>query len=826
MHRNFVLCTVFTIAGSLAACSRGNGPEPATPRPERAAVSQDTAGAGGRGAGAPRPYARVITPEARTRVGLFKTHLVGDRLYCEIPKSELNKDMIVMSRPITATGGFGGGPGAGNRVVAWERDGHRIVLRGRSFEISADTAAAIYSAVAAQRTGPIIARFNIEAWGPDSASVIEVTRLFTTNVPEFAAVNTPTADRSFVESAVAFPDVVNVVYTQTGTQTPQASAAGRGPGGSGSQQRAQATTVRVHWSMLKLPEDPMRPRLHDRRIGLNSVTTIDYSRPEHRAEERRYVRRYRLEKRDPNAEISEPVKPIVFWIDPATPEWLVPWVKKGIEAWRPAYEGAGFRNAIEGRVAPANDPDFSMFDARYSVIYWRPSTTQNATGGQVVDPRTGEILKAEVNMYHNVMNLLRNWYFTQVGPLDPRARNLPLPDSLMGRLVEYVVTHEVGHAIGFPHNMKASAMYPADSIRSVEFLRRMGSHVATLMDYSRFNYVAQPEDNIPLDLLIPVVGPYDRFAIMWQNKPIPGARTPDDERPVLDQWARMQDSIPWLRFETSDATADPHALTEAVGDNDAVKSSTLGMRNLRRVSEMLIEATVRPGNDYSLLNELYGNMVSQWGRYNNHVAAIIGGAETFERYGTGPRFEPLAEERQREAMRYLAQNAFQVPDFIVREDILRRIEQEGITTRVRNAQAGVLNSLLSTQRLNRLVEYEVLADEGGTYTLAEMLADLRRAVWTELTAANVRVDVFRRNLQRAYLEAVDRQLNPPEADEDGPAQTSQQQPRYPSDVRPALRGELLEIDRLAAAALNRTNDAMTRLHLRDVRMEIEKILDR
>jgi hypothetical protein len=451
----------------------------------------------------------------------------------------------------------------------------------------------------------------------------------------------------------------------------------------------------------------------------------------------------------------------------------------------------------------------------------------NATGGQIVDPRTGEILKAEVNMYHNVMNLLRNWYFTQVGPLDPRAQRLPLPDSLMGRLVEYVVTHEIGHAIGFPHNMKASAMYPADSIRSASFLRRMGGHVATLMDYSRFNYVAQPEDNIPVDLLVPVIGPYDKFAIMWQNKEVPGARTPDDERRTLDQWARMQDSIPWLRYETQDATADPAVLTEAVGDADAAKSSRLGLRNLQRVMRMLLPVAERPGEDYELLGELYSNVVAQWGRYNAHVAASIGAAETFERYGTGERFAPLPAAKQREAMQYLDENAFTVPAWLIDRNVIRRIEQEGVINRIRQAQGSVLNSLLAPQRLNRLVEYELLATRDETpYSLPELLTSLRRSVWSELYRGAA-VGVYRRSLQRSYLEAVERSLNPPAVTIQFPPQGGGP-PAPPvttnSDVRPALRGELLELERAANAAANRSGNAMTRLHWRDIGFEIDRIL--
>jgi len=823
---SFVGCVVaLSAATSTAAAQRRGGPQG---RPGQDRESSE-----------PKPYDEVITDEAVTKEGMFRTHMVGEDLYFEIPQREFGSEMLLIARRVSdsrPTGRFGGG-GRGNSIVTWERRGNKVYLRQRLYNVVADPDAAINLAVDRMQQGPIIGAFDVAAYGPDSSAVIQVTSLYTSTNPEMQSIDGVQRDRSYIDHVSSFPTNVEVEATQTGSSRAQGGPGGGGPpgppgppgDGGGANQRSRAQTVRIHWSMMRLPEEPMMPRLHDKRVGFNSNRYIDYSRPEHRSEERRIIRRFRLEKQNPNAEVSDPIEPIVYWIDPATPEWLVPYIKQGIEDWQPAFEAAGFKNAIFGRPAPSpeEDPDWSVYDARRSMIYWRPSTVPNATGGQVVDPRSGQILKGEVNMFHNVMNLVRNWYFIQTGPLDPRARSLPMPDSLMGRLVQYVVTHEVGHSIGFPHNMKASSQYPADSLRSASFLRRMGGHVATLMDYSRFNYVAQPEDNIPVDLLIPQVGPYDKYAVMWGYKPIPDAWSPDDEWKTLDKWSRMQDTIPWFRWSTADSRNDPGNLTEAVGDEDAVYSSGLALKNLRRVMDMLLDVAEEPGRDYTLLDELYDNAVQQWGRYMGHVAAVIGGAQTQERYGTGPRFDPESRERQEEAMAFLAENAFQTPDYFIRKDILFRIAPEGHIPQIRQAQSNVLRTLINKARLDRLVEYEAL-ESGDAYTVADLMNHLRASVWGELSEGRVAVDVYRRNLQRAYLEVVDRVLNPPPAGGGGGrpfgGRQQAQLPQYESDARPILRGELMELDAMVEQAIGNASDGMTRLHLRDVRMEIEGIL--
>ena len=751
-------------------------------------------------------YSDVITEDAVTSEGLFDTHMIDGDLFYEIPLDMIGREMLLLTRIARTPDGVGyGGSKVNTSTVRWERDGDRVLLRLVSYNNVADDTTAIAGAVRNSNFEPIVMAFDVEVMNEDStALVVEVTGLFTDDITllglqnnrrQAYGVRRVDGDRTYVVRATAFPTNVEVrrVLTYDATQAP-------------SNGQSNTLTMEMHHSMLLLPDDLMEPRLCDERVQYFSTSKIDYGLDEQRAVTRCFITRWRLEPSDPEAhargELVDPVKPIVYYIDPATPPKWVPYLKQGVEDWQVAFEQAGFSNAIIAADAPADDPDWSPEDARYSVIRYLASPVQNASGPHVHDPRTGEILESDIQWYHNVMNLLRNWYFIQTAAANEEARGIRFDDEVMGELIRFVSAHEVGHTIGLPHNMQSSAYYTVDQLRT-RFVCEMGV-APSIMDYARFNYVAQPGDDT---CFMPVVGPYDKFSVQWGYTYYPGKDRLSEREDLRAMVVEAQEN-PILRF-SSPTGSDPTALTEAIGD-DAMRASDLGVANLKRVVDNLTEWAYEEGEDYAQLQELYNNVVGQWGRYTGHVVANVGGVvQTRKRQGQdGVPWEMVDRDRQERALEYLNRQVFATPEWLLEADILDRFQGTGAVELVRTRQTQALNQVLNVDRMKRLVEQEAFNGDDA-YSLGDMLDDLRTGVWSEVGSGR-ETDAYRRNLQRAWLVRM--------------AELMEDEEAMQSDVVPFARGQLGVLRGELAAAAG-TSHRATRLHFEDAIARIDAVLD-
>ena len=772
-----------------------------------------------------KPYDKVITNDAISDAGLFTIHKVNDDYFYEIPDSLFNREMLMVTRIAkTATGlGFGGGK-TNTEVLRWEKRDKKVLLRVVSHQIVAADSLPIYEAVANSNFEPVLYSFDIKTISKDSTkTVIQVNDLYNSDVQSLGLpsyyreqykISNVDRDRSYIESLKSYPLNIEARHVKTyNSKNPP------------SNESVGSISVEMNNSMVLLPKKPMERRYFDERVGWFARGQVDYGLDAQESKTVRYLDRWRLEVKPEDiekfkaGELVEPKKQIVYYIDRATPEKWRPYIKQGIEDWQVAFEAAGFKNAIIAKDPPSKeeDPEWSPEDVRYSVVRYLASPIPNANGPHVSDPRSGEILESDINWYHNVMTLLRNWYFVQTAAINPEARGVAFKDEIMGRLIRFVSSHEVGHTLGLPHNMGSSPAYAVDSLRSKSFTDKYGT-APSIMDYARFNYIAQPGDEGVS--MMPNIGVYDKYAIKWGYRPILD-KEGKEEKPVLDEWILEHEGDPMYRFGAQQwDVVDPSAQTEDLGD-DAVKASNYGIENLKRIVPNLITWTAEDGKNYDDLETLYGQVLGQFNRYMGHVSNNIGGV--YEYYKTydqeGAVFVPVSKERQKESVEFLNEQLFETPEWMINTDILNRIQHDGMIERLRGLQVNTLSNVLDFGRMARIIENETLNGKEA-YALTSLMSDLRNGIFSELNRGS-KIDTYRRNLQRAYVDRLEYLLTQQQEGSRNSSSINVNQ----SDIRSIARAELNTLQRLTASAASRTGDSLSRYHLLDLNERIDLILD-
>ena len=768
-------------------------------------------------------YNEIVTAKAITDEGLFNTHRVDEKVYFEIPFELLEKDLLWVSRIAKLPSNFGGGyTNAGSKineqVVRWYKRDKYVDIKVIDFENESDESSPIRQSVEANNFFPILYSSKIEGFNPDStALLVDVTSLFTEEVNAINAMSEGSRkryqvkgldkSRSYIESVKSYPQNVEVKHLMTykADSPPERSQAG-------------TISMLLNQSMILLPEDKMMPRVADYRVGWFTIDKYDYDSEALKSDDYEILQRWRLIPKDIEAyrrgELVEPVKPIVYYLDPATPEKWRPYFKLGIEDWNQAFEQAGFKNAIIAKdpPSPEEDPEFSPEDVRYSVVRYVATTTRNAIGPRVADPRTGEIIESDIIWYHNHLRSYRNRYMIEAGAQNPSARTLQTPEAEIGEMMRMVIAHEVGHALGLPHNMKASSAYPTDSLRSASFTQKYGL-TPSIMDYARINYVAQPGDKGVR--YIRMMGPYDEYAINWGYRYLPDAQSKEDEKATLDAWIEEKAGNPWYEFGSGYGRTDPQSQTESLG-RDQVKASEYGLANLKKVVPQLVDWTAEDGKGYQELEEVYRELGNMWRGYIYHVITNIGGVYETRKTAdqAGAMYEHTPREIQMKAMDFLNEHAFSSPEWLLDSAILNRIEPAGAIERAKQIQTRSLKWLLDEDRLLRMVENESF-NGNEAYTVLEMLEDLREGVFAELYSGQV-VDAYRRNLQRTYVDIALSKIAMLEDEEDENEEITI------SDIIPLMR---FELDTLARDLRNRrrqTNDKMSRIHWEDLLARVEQ----
>lgn len=785
-------------------------------------VKTDTMSKGNSRMSKPKPYKEVITAKAITDVGLFKVHKVEDKYYFEIPDSLLDRDILIVSRIVKGAVmarspkdifGYAGDKIGENVVQFAKGPNNKLFIKSISYlEISKDTTDnGLYRSVLNSNLQPIVAAFDIKAFSPDSTGVvIDMTDYINgdNDVLFFEAkgsfgISTLQGDKSYIETVRSFPVNIEIETVKTYTGT-----AG-----------AKIKTMKLNSSLVLLPKEPMRPRYSDKRVGYFAAAYKDFDANPQGVENTNMITRWRLEPKEEDiekykkGEPVEPEKPIVFYIDPTTPKKWVPYLIQGINDWQKAFEKAGFKNAIYALEAPTNDPEWSLEDARHNAIIYKPSDIPNASGPHVHDPRSGEILETHVNWYHNVMQLLHDWYMIQAGAIDPRARKMEFDDSLMGELIRFVSSHEVGHTLGLTHNFGSSSTVSVDSLRNKKWVEANG-HTPSIMDYARFNYIAQPEDSISEKGIFPRIGVYDEWAIEWGYKWLPDLKTKQEEKVYLNKWIidrTSKDKRLWFGSEGS--KEDPRCQSEDLGDN-AVKAGGYGIKNLKRIMPHLTEWTKEPAEGYEGLRRIQRAVYDQYTRYLFHVSRAVGGIYftplTVEQLGL--TYEFPSKNKQKEAVQFIQKALFTAPIWL-QDKKLFALTGFGSAGNILIIQKRLLNDLLSYRHLEQF-KYAAFYEPENAYMVEDLLDDMKAGIWSELKEYKI-IDSYRRNLQKNYVNQVIEDLEPIEKIPGGYIERE-----FTTDISSIIRGHLKELLKEINTALPRYKEGITKLHLEDVRSRL------